>query len=216
MWKGWSQDKGLSRKKLEDAGAEGEPSALLDKTPIKDENCDGSCVTDVTKDVPDVIVETEDSNVVTEEDDGMSCCVCRSKENVRRCGKCNITLYCSKECQVSHLSQHKGWCSIMVGVAELQDIEDTKLYGDLSVRQKQVDGKTHTKMVKLVGEKPMLQCFLDGMGFDVLWDTGSMVSMVCRGWLAEHFPDKAVIDVAEFLGRKLSVTAANKSILMGW
>ena len=64
LWKGWSQDKGLSRKKLEDAGAEGEPSALLDKTPIEDENCDGSCVTDVTKGVPDVIVETEDSNAV--------------------------------------------------------------------------------------------------------------------------------------------------------
>ena len=205
----------MSRKKLENAGAEGEPSAL-DKTPIKEENCDGPEVANVTEDadVPEVTNVTEDPNVaVGEEGDEMCCCVCKSKENVRRCGRCKISLYCSKECQVAHNSQHKGWCSIMSGMAELQDIEDTKLYGDLSVRQKQVDGKTRTKMVKLVGEKPMLQCFLDALGFDVLWDTGSMVSMVSRGWLAEHFPDKAVIDVSEFLGRKLSVTAANKTVI---
>ena len=59
----------------------------------------------------------------------------------------------------------------------------------------------------------MLKCFLDGLGFDVLWDTGSMVSMVCRGWLAKYFPDKSVINVSEFLGTELSVTAANKTVI---
>ena len=101
----------------------------------------------------------------------------------------------------------------MSGVAELQDLEDTKLYGDLSVRQQQVDGKTRTQMVKLVGEKPMLKCYLDGVSVDVLWDTGSMVSMVSRDWLAEKFPEKQMVDVSEFLGRKLSVTAANKTVI---
>ena len=163
--------------------------------------------------VPEVANVTADSHVAEDLDEGINCCVCQSKENVRRCGKCNITLYCSKECQVSHISQHKGWCSIMSGIAELKDMEESKLYGNLSVRQKQVGGKTQTKMVKLVGEKPMLQCFLDGLGFDVLWDTGSMVSMVCRGWLARYFPKKEVVDVSEFLGRKLSVTAANKTVI---
>ena len=162
--------------------------------------------------VPEVAVTTEESHVVEDHAVGR-CCVCKSEENVRRCGKCNITLYCSKQCQVSHFSQHKNWCSIMSGMVELQDIEEAKLYGDKSVRQEQVDGKTKTKMVKLVGEKPMLKCFLDGLGFDVLWDTGSMVSMVCRGWLAKYFPDKSVINVSEFLGTELSVTAANKTVI---
>ena len=181
---------------------------------MKDETCCGSDVTAATEDA-DVLeaATTTETSRAAEDHTQMCCCVCKSKENVRRCGKCNITLYCSKQCQVSHISQHRGWCSIMSGMVQLQDIEEAKLYGDMSVRQKQVDGKTQTKMVKLVGEKPMLQCFLDGLGFEVLWDTGSMVSMVCRGWLAKHFPDKEVIDVSEFLGTNLSVTAANRTVV---
>ena len=186
----------------------------MNNTPVKDENCGGSGVAVAIEDegVLEATTTTEASHAADDHVQ-MCCCVCKSKENVRRCGKCNITLYCSKQCQVSHLSQHRGWCSIMSGMVQLQDIEEAKLYGDMSVRQKQVDGKTQTKMVKLVGEKPMLQCFLDGVGFDVLWDTGSMVSMVCRGWLTKHFPDKAVIDVSEFLGTNLSVTAANRTVI---
>ena len=57
--------------------------------------------------VPEVAVTTEESHVVEDHAVGR-CCVCKSEENVRRCGKCNITLYCSKQCQVSHFSQHKN------------------------------------------------------------------------------------------------------------
>ena len=140
---------------------------------MKDETCCGSDVAAATEDA-DVLeaATTTETSRAAEDRTQMCCCVCKSKENVRRCGKCNITLYCSKQCQVSHISQHRGWCSIMSGMVQLQDIEEAKLYGDMSVRQKQVDGKTQTKMVKLVGEKPMLHCFLDGLGFEVLWDTG--------------------------------------------
>ena len=209
MWRRWTQDKELpNQKKLSDADGEGEQSALLNDTPLEDVNCGGSDVTNGTKDTT-----VSEGLKGAEEGEGSCCCVCNSRTNVRRCGKCKITLYCSKECQLSHQNQHKGWCSIMSGVAELKNIEDVKKYGDHSVRQNQVDGKTLAKMVKLVGEKPMLQCLLDGKEFDALWDTGSMVSMVCRAWLAEHFPDKTVIDVSEFLGRQLSVRAANKTVI---
>ena len=87
------------------------------------------------------------------------CCVCKSTVNVRRCGKCKLTSYCSKACQLEHLSHHAPYCSM---IADLTKIEIKKLYKNFSVRQVQVDFKTKRKMVKLVGEKPMLSCFLGG------------------------------------------------------
>ena len=93
-------------KKRIDAGAEGEPSALIENTPIKGGNLGESGVTNAVEDtiVPEVVNVTVDSHVAEDLDEGMCCCVCQSKENVCRCGKCNITLYCSKECQVSHIT----------------------------------------------------------------------------------------------------------------
>ena len=134
------------------------------------------------------------------------CCVCGVDEDVKRCGKCKLTRYCSKSCQKQHHDHHEKWCSV---IADLAKVEMDKLYRNLTVRQEQVDNKTRTKMLKLVGEKPMLKCFLDGEGFEALWDTGSMISLVSRKWLKENFPDKNVIDVSEFVGKKLSVRAAN-------
>ena len=51
-------------------------------------------------------------------------------------------------------------------------------------------------MMRLVGRKPMVKCHLDGKKFDMLWDTGSMICLVDRKWVGEHFPDKE-IDTAE-------------------
>ena len=81
------------------------------------------------------------------------CCVCGSSENVRRCGKCKATAYCSRSCQKSHLAYHSAYCSMIVG---LEKVETEKLYRGFSVRQKQMDFKTSKKIVNLVGEKPML------------------------------------------------------------
>ena len=184
----------MSNKKLEDADAEGNHAASTDNTPLKDESC------------PVSLGEVEQG-------DDVCCCVCGSRDNVRRCGKCNISLYCSEECQSAHKNQHQTWCTIMSSVGELQEIEDSKLYRNKSVRQMQVDGKMQTKMLRLVGAKPMLQCLLDEKSFKVFWHTGSMVRMVSRRWLAKHFPDKTIIDVTEFLGQKLSVMAANKTVI---
>ena len=67
-----------------------------------------------------------------------------------------MTLYCSKECQKSHHEHHSTYCSMIV---DLKKIEVGKLYKNLSVRQVQVDDKVKGKLVKLIGDKPMLHCF---------------------------------------------------------
>ena len=67
--------------------------------------------------------------------------------------------------------------------------------------------------MKLVGTKPLLDCALGGKEFRVLWDTGSMVSLVDRRWVTEHFPDEQIHSVSEFLGEELHLRAANDSII---
>ena len=123
------------------------------------------------------------------------CVVCGETGDVKRCGKCKLISYCSKECQRLDIDHHEVYCS---AISSLQKIETDKLYGDRTVRQKHLDWKTQRKLVKLVGEKPMLRCKLDEKEFDLLWDTGSMVSLVGRSWVEEYYPDEKIYSVSEF------------------
>ena len=135
------------------------------------------------------------------------CVVCASTENVRRCSTCKATSYCSKKCQKDHREYHSVYCS---AIADLYKIEREK-YGNHTVRQGQVDFKMKKQMMKLVGEKPVLTCYLGGKQVEVLWDTGSMVSLVDREWVKEQFPEEKVYSVSEFLERDLHVRAANST-----
>ncbi len=74
------------------------------------------------------------------------CCVCSSTEDVKRCGGCKATIYCSKECQMAHHSYHAPYCCAISG---LEKLELDKIYGDKSVQQKQLDGKVRRKMMEL-------------------------------------------------------------------
>ena len=147
----------------------------------------------------------------SKEEEEEECCVCSSTVNVRRCSECHATSYCSRKCQKSHHAYHAPYCS---AISQLEKFEIDKLYRGFSVRQQQLDAKTQTKLVKLVGEKPILRCLLDGKSVDVLWDTGSMITLVSRKWAKENFPKKKIHSISEFLEEdeeELRVTAANKT-----
>ena len=59
----------------------------------------------------------------------------------------------------------------------------------------------------------MLRCCLDGKVVEMLWDTGSMISLMGRKWVQKNFPQKKIYPISEFLEEKedLKVTAANSS-----
>ena len=97
------------------------------------------------------------------------CCVCGETEDLKRCSRCKATTYCSKLCQRSHFLHHEQWCTT---IESLKKLETAKIYRDRTVQQCQVDVKTQTKMLRLVGRKPMVRCCLDNKEFDMLWDTG--------------------------------------------
>ena len=49
----------------------------------------------------------------------------------------------------------------------------------------------HSELVGLVGEKAVVNCVLGGkVVTKALWDTGAMVSMVDKDWLALNFPEE--------------------------
>ena len=137
------------------------------------------------------------------------CCACGFEgEEVKRCGQCKATSYCSVGCQMSHRGYHKTYCS---AVSALEQLEREKLYQGFSVRQCQVDFRTKKKLIRLVGEKPVLSCNLGAKKTNVLWDTGSMVSLVDRRWVALNFPHAKILSVSDFLDEKLEVKAANST-----
>ena len=151
-----------------------------------------------------------DTSADNETTPARACCVCGTEEDVKRCGKCKMVFYCSSACQLSHIDHHKQYCSVIV---DLKKVETEKLYRDFTVRQNLMNGKTQNKLVKLVGEKPILSCLLDEKENEVLWDTGSMVSLVGRNWLKVRYPEKKVHSVSEFMEEKLSVRAANSTVV---
>ena len=121
-------------------------------------------------------------------------------EGVLRCSHCRSTHYCSIGCQLSHRSHHKVYCG---AIASLEEMEKEKLYRGFSVRQSQVDFRTKKKLIRLVGEKPVVACILGDKKTDVLWDTGSMVSLVDRKWLAKNFSDWDIF-LLQWLGQSES------------
>ena len=125
---------------------------------------------------------------------------------MKRCSQCKSTHYCSKRCQKDHRSHHGVYCS---AIESLEKFEKDKLYHGYSVRQCQVDFRTKNKLIKLVGEKPVLSCVLGGKKVEVLWDTGSMVCLVDRNWVAQNFPEAEIQSVSDFLEEGLEVRAAN-------
>ena len=138
----------------------------------------------------------------------LCCVVCGVADELKRCSGCHSAYYCSKTCQTSHWSHHSVYCH---AVSELEKLEKSKRYGNKSVRQLQMDDGTRRKVVNLVGDKPNISCFLNDVESKFLWDTGSMVTLVDRGWKRRHCPDEELLPVSMFMDENLKLKAANSS-----
>ena len=59
--------------------------------------------------------------------------------------------------------------------------------------------KVHHKLVKLVGERCIIDCEIGGVVGDALWDTGAQVSLLSKLWLEKEKGDSVVIQSLESL-----------------
>ena len=100
-----------------------------------------------------------DASAYSTPDTPVVCCGCGSTGVLRCCSSCMCAKYCSVECQRGAWGQHKKICG---GIVELERLEKAKMYHNKSVHQNQVSRKIHLKMVKLVGNKPKIRCYLNG------------------------------------------------------
>ena len=72
------------------------------------------------------------------------------------------------------------------------------------------DKSTSQRVAKLIGEKCLLKCNLNGHSVVTLLDSGAQVSIIDRSWKQKYLPQQKVRPLSELLGnRELEVTAAN-------
>lgn len=64
----------------------------------------------------------------------------------------------------------------------------------------------------------MVQCHLDGVPVEALWDSGAQASLINNDWRKQHLPHSTVRPLAEILTEPLVALAANGSEIPydGW
>ena len=130
-------------------------------------------------------------------------------EEIVQCQHCSSGCYCSSDCVNNHRSEHEALCGM---IQSLEEIEVAKLYHDLRRMEAGVkEGPAKSQIVNLVGERPLVEVCLDGISKYGLWDTGSQISMLDMEFVKTHMPNRRIHSVREFLGEKLSISAANNS-----
>ena len=66
---------------------------------------------------------------------------------------------------------------------------EKRIAGEIfSVDSEKLPYKMKKKLIRLVGERPVVNIFLDNMGLNGLWDTGAMVSVMSSQFLKDNFP----------------------------
>ena len=81
--------------------------------------------------------------------------------------------------------------------------------------RKPVSTKLQKQLIRLIGAKPLFKCMLDGVVSNVLWDTGSQVSVIDMDWLSVFAPGVALRPISDFLENeeKVEFLAANNTVV---
>lgn len=93
-----------------------------------------------------------------------------------------------------------------------QELDGATCVGHLSAHRR-------SKLLNLVGEKCVVNCLLNGVRTQAVWDTGSQVTMISEKWRRTHLPNATVCHIEELLqSNKLLGKAVNKTAIpfKGW
>ena len=114
---------------------------------------------------------------------------------------------------MSKHGNHSEYCPI---ICSLEKLETEKRVANeiCSIDAETLPYKMKMKLIRLVGERPVVDIFLDGVGVKGLWDTGAMVSVINEDFLRDHFPSSVIRPVEEITGKKdFSITVANQGCM---
>ena len=132
------------------------------------------------------------------------CAYCKKHSaKMLQCQRCKSAKYCSKACQTNDYGRHKLICRC---IESLEDIELEKVRRSCEDR---TVGDAQARVVDLVGGQCQVNCLINGMPFNGLWDTGGQLSIVSRDWMREYFPKIEIKSVRDIIGDNLDVLAAN-------
>ena len=131
------------------------------------------------------------------------CTNCKKENNSKQ------TISCEK-CMFEDLS-NRNYCAAICALEEIEFKKRKKK--DISISDpEKLPLKLKLKLIRLVGERPLVNICLNGKVVDGLWDTGSMISLISRDFLEEHFPGVEIHSLQEFMkNESLNLTAANNS-----
>ena len=108
-----------------------------------------------------------------------SCNICCVREKsvkiLHKCRKCQSGKYCSKACQAKQYLEHHKYCAV---ISELDSRKKHKLEQFTVTDSEILPKKYHNQLVRFIGEKPIIEGYINDKTYKVLWDTGSMVSVI--------------------------------------
>ena len=143
----------------------------------------------------------------------ISCMMCgKVTEKIFACHNCLCGRYCSTVCLNKH-SNHSLYCATICELEVLENAKRQKHEIFVSDAEK-LPLNLKGKLVRLVGERPLVNVYLENQKIQALWDTGAMVSVLNEEYLQKHFPNAKVSSIDDFTGSgSLKLTAANQSIV---
>ena len=98
---------------------------------------------------------------------------------------------------VKEYPEHKKYCAV---ISELDSREKHKLEQFTVTDSEILHKKYRSQLVRLIGEKPIIEGYINNKTYKGLWDTGSMVSVINKHWLKSNFPYEKLFSSEEYLG----------------
>ena len=144
------------------------------------------------------------------------------RKQLLQCSACQSVRYCSEHCQKVHWPKHKVLCKAIKELSERESSEEKGL-GDAQGRDvysSHITPRQQERIVRLVGRKCLVDCYLEDKPTEVLWDTGAQVSIVSEDFLQSQLPTVQTRDIKQLLGTdgSISLQAANGTDIpyCGW
>ena len=111
------------------------------------------------------------------------------------CTGCRSVHYCDKNCQTLNWKEHRTICNTIDKLTKERDeLVDLKC-SFIS----HITPKVQHKLVKLVGERCIIDCEIAGVVDEALWDTGAQVSLLSKRWLEKNKGHSVAIQSLESL-----------------